>query len=78
MLPSGSLLSVKQISPPVINILARERPLKRSLHNSPLCIAADKEEEFLLLGCSIIIGRVDVKAIPPDGQSAAAHDGSNS
>lgn len=41
------------------------------------CIAGDKEEEFLLLGCSIIIGRVDIKLIPPDGRSAALHDGSN-
>lgn len=62
----------------MINILVRGLAPQAFLSHLPLqCIAGDKEEEFLLLGCSIIIGCVDIKLIPPDGRSAELHDGSN-
>lgn len=65
--PSGSLPSINQIGPPVINILIREQPFH---HPTPLLVHCPRRGRRVpFTEPSIIIGHRDVEVTPPDGRS---------
>lgn len=65
--PSGSLPSINQIGPPVINILIREQPFH---HPTPLLVHCPRRGRIVpFTEPSIIIGHRDVEVTPPDGRS---------